>query len=227
MFKGTAGHTHWHKYVALALTALVVVLIAVTLIGAWIETRLEVRLEAEQQRVDQDLNTVHQWPTIQPDAAPGVTATLRTVCRTAAVGLAGKFQYELRVWPTDSAMALIARPSAPAPEFAQREPEIEVREVPSDDEWQERLRHREESYSRMRRQDALSIVIHTQQAHFVIEFLDADGFRTHEIVVPTDSLVEETARSGRSSALVANRLAATTCGPDVLSFSSWRLRVEP
>ncbi len=57
---------------------------------------------------------------------------------------------------------------------------------------------------------------------YTVEFLDENGFRVHEILIPRDSLVEDNGTSGGS--LVAERQQQATCGSEVLRFHSWRLR---
>lgn len=162
------------------------------------------------------IQAVREWPA---NTSLGPTARLRTVCRGGTDTNSGQLQYDLRIEPKASAVALLNPPAVPDTQASDPVPDTGP---PDETEFQKLERRREAGLERMMRQMALSTVRHSTSNQFVIRFLDASGFKRMEIHVPPDS-VEVT-----DAGLVANRTATTVpCGGFSLDYSSWTIHTEP
>lgn len=180
-----------------------------------------------QTQLAERISTMREWPAFRDPSIGGVTATLRTACRTPGVVQSGRFHYQLRLEPADSVHRLLYptldSSAQSAPQMRPADTVVEsadVRSLPEED--REFLRRRRIYADEMSRSMALGVTLHRSPA-LAVEFLDNAGFRVHEFVVPTDSL--EATSTTEPAALVANRIREGFCGPDVLEYASWRLRV--
>lgn len=175
------------------------------------------RYEAEQRRITAEMNQVRVWPEYRAPELADAAARLRTVCSSEAVGLSGRFRYQLRIQPASALLSLL-EPAAPGlPEVRGDESDLSSTGPQAQREWNTFRRRRDEEVHRLQRQ----LGIPTPPV-LAIEFLDENGFKVYEILIPRDSLIEE--REGPSSVLVAERQQQTACGSEVLGFHSWRLR---
>ncbi len=196
---------------------LVVLWLGSSLWQALLVRRDNARYEAEQRRISTEMNRVRVWPEYRVPSLGGAVASLRTVCASETVGFTGRFRYQLRVQPASTVLAHL-EPQTPQPSRVRGdESDLSSTGPQAQGEWNEFQRRRDEETRRLQRQ--LGIPTHPI---LTVEFLDENGFRVHEILIPRDSLVEDNGTSGGS--LVAERQQQATCGSEVLRFHSWRLR---
>jgi hypothetical protein len=181
--------------------------------------RAYARYQEEQQRRYAEMNRVRSWPDYSAPELGKAVAHLRTVCASESPGVLGRFRYQLRIDPASEVLNII-EPPPKSSEAAGDESDLGVTGPQFQREWDEFTRRRDTETLRLQRRFGIP-----GPPVLTLEFLDQNGFKVHEVLIPSDSLVRR--RLGSNDALVAERQQNVPCGPEVLQFHSWRLRPLP